>query len=865
MSKYRKWTGLLSVILQLVFLGNATAEKPSIERDLPASIFTTISVDLVGVSLETALSDIAEKGGFSLNYNRSRISTSAAITVQLEQVRALDALRHVMEETQTTLVITEQGQLAIVPASDLFVDASESTVSGFIVDHNDGEQLANATIVVLSENEQRKLGALSNAEGYYAIPGITGDSCVIIASYIGYETFRDTLKIDNRKNVRVDIGLKRTALQLGEILVEADMNSSTENNLNLRPSVASLKVRDIKQMAAMGEPDLLRGLQLLPGVQSASDFSSGLYVRGGGPDQTGIFLDQVRLYNPSHAFGLFSTFNPDAVKDVTLYKGAYPAQYGGNLGAVLDVQNRDGNRRGFSTSGGISLISSRLLAEGPLGSGSWMLAGRRTYIDPLLRAVRTRTDELKGLGYHFYDVNGKINTQLTDSDNLMVSFYGGEDNLDLAIQEGDDRLSFGMLWGNQAITGQWTHVFSPQLFSRLIALYSEYHSRITIDLQDTPIAIRNKVREVTLKSDLDYFASARHTLRSGADLTFYRFNYGFQFDEYKSTLSTKPFLLTSYIQDDWQLSSLTEAQLGIRATYYSDGSHIAVNPRFSLRRFLQDNLRVKLAGGTYRQYLQLVSSEGFSGADTWIPLDDTVDPGRSWQVITGLEWDASKTYSLSAEAYYTNLSNLVAPNQDVEEGRENLTSEELFYTGGTGYATGLEFFLEKRSGQLTGWLGYTLGWTRRTFDQIDYGRSHPPKYDRRHDLSLTATYRFAPVCETCGRWILTTNFVYGTGQAYTPAAARYTLTDPAAEEPVDRLLAARRNSSRLLPYHRLDLGIRRTLTLFAQHAEVYLQIVNAYNRRNEWFIQYDAEDSEKPPQIVRMLPVIPTFGFDFRF
>jgi len=177
----------------------------------------------------------------------------------------------------------------------------------------------------------------------------------------------------------------------------------------------------------------------------------------------------------------------------------------------------------------------------------------------------------------------------------------------------------------------------------------------------------------------------------------------------------------------------------------------------------------------------------------------------------------------------------------------------------------LEFFLEKRSGQLTGWLGYTLGWTRRTFDQIDYGRSHPPKYDRRHDLSLTATYRFAPACSTCGHWILTTNFVYGTGQAYTPAAARYTLTDPAAEEPVDRLLAARRNSGRLLPYHRLDLGVRRTLTLFGQHAEIYLQIANAYNRRNEWFIQYDAEDSEKPPQIVRMLPVIPTFGFDFRF
>ena len=246
-----------------------------------------ISVDLVEVPLETALNHIAERGGFPLNYNRSRIPIDATITVQLEHVRALDALRHVMDETQTTLVTTEQGQLVGLPASD--VDSVESTISGFIVDHGDGEQLSNATIVVLNGDGQHRLGTLSNAEGYYAIPGITEDFCVIIASYIGYETFRDTLQIANRNNVRVDIELKRTAAQLGEVLVEADLNSSLENNLSVRPSIASLKVRDIKQMAAMGEPDLLRGLQLLPGVQSASDFSSGLYVRGGGPIKRAFF------------------------------------------------------------------------------------------------------------------------------------------------------------------------------------------------------------------------------------------------------------------------------------------------------------------------------------------------------------------------------------------------------------------------------------------------------------------------------------------------------------------------------------------------------------------------------------------------
>ena len=315
-STHCKWIGLLSVVLSLALISSSLAETPSTERDLPAPIFTIISVDLVEVPFETALNHIAERGGFPLNYNRSRIPIDATITVQLNTCVRWMRYGTLWTRRKLRSLRRNRDSSSFVPASD--VDAVESTISGFIVDHGDGEQLSNATIVVLNGDGQHRLGTLSNAEGYYAIPGITEDFCVIIASYIGYETFRDTLQIANRNNVRVDIELKRTALQLGEVIVEADLNNSLENNLSVRPSIASLKVRDIKQMAAMGEPDLLRGLQLLPGVQSASDFSSGLYVRGGGPDQTGIFLDQARLYNPSHAFGLFSTFNPDAVKDVTL-------------------------------------------------------------------------------------------------------------------------------------------------------------------------------------------------------------------------------------------------------------------------------------------------------------------------------------------------------------------------------------------------------------------------------------------------------------------------------------------------------------------------------------------------------------------
>ena len=765
-----------------------------------------------------------------------------------------------MSKTRTAMVVmVVMGSLhttswAQTPPQSL------GTLSGFVRDSSDGELLPNAAVAIAVEN--RTMGALSNAEGYYAVPDIPAGTWVVTASYIGYATQRDTLVLTAGQGLRWDIELKRQALEMGEVVVEAAASAASE--LNQRPSVIALQVTDVQQMAAMAEPDLLRSLQLLPGVQAASDFSSGLYVRGGGPDQTGILLDQMRLYNPSHAFGFFSTFNPDAIKDVTFYKGAYPAQYGGSLSAVLDVQNRAGNRRNVSTSGGVSLISSRLMSEGPLGQGSWMVAGRRTYIDPVLRAVRRTTDELDGLGYWFYDVNAKVNTQLSPNDNLMLSAYGGNDHLDISVtanstsSDSTNTLSFGNEWGNEALTGRWTHVFSPALFGRLIALYSKYQSDITLNLFGTPIAVRNRVRDISIKGDLDYFAAANHTLRTGVGLTLFRFDYGVRFDQYENDQVVKPYLLSAYVQDDWQVTPLTEARLGLRGTYYEEGGHLSLNPRFSLSRVLQEGWRVKLAGGSYRQYLQLVSSEGFSGGDLWLPLDETVEPGRSHQAVAGLEWEPANSYRFSVETYYTDLANLVVLDEEQGENDEQETSEDIFKTGGTGYATGVELFAEKRRGRLTGWLGYTLGWTRRTFPDIDGGRTFPPKYDRRHDVSVTATYRLA-------RWTWTANFVYGTGQAYTPAAARYTLRDPAADRPVDRLLAAPRNTARLLPYHRLDVGMRRTVGLFGADVDFYLQIFNAYNRRNEWFVQYNPSDSTEQPIVVRMLPIVPTFGFDFRF
>ncbi len=741
-------------------------------------------------------------------------------------------------------------RLAFCLVFSLVAISQAATLSGFVRNSRDGETLPNATVAF----DDLPLGTLSNAEGYYAVQGIPAGTHAITFSYIGHRALRDTLTFAEGQQLRRDADMESESIRIeGETLVTADR---LQDELRQQASVTTLRAQTLERLPSIGEPDLLRSLQLLPGVQAASDISSGLYVRGGGPDQTRILLDDVPLYNPAHAFGFFSTFNPDAIKDITFYKGAYPAQYGGNLGAVLDVQNREGNRRKVSGRGGVSLISGRLLVEGPVKNGSWMLAGRRTYLDPVLAALRAAGSDVPD--YYFYDFNAKINRQLSERDNLVVSAYLGSDRLDFDLDPDSDTF-FNIKWGNRALTSRWTRVFSPTLFGRFMAFFSEYESDLSLSFFDTPVSFSNQVQDLSLKADFDYFAHANHTVKSGLQLSYYEFDFNSSFNRQEQlNLDTKPLLLSTYIQDDWQLTPLTNARLGLRANYFDEGEHYTLEPRFSLSRVLQPGWQLKLAGGLYHQYLQLVTSEGFSGGDFWVPLDETVEPGRSWQAVTGLEWEPSQRYRLSAEAYYTDLAHLVVLDNDTVADSDQTRSEDVFKTEGTGYATGLELFLEKRTGRLRGWLGYTLGWTRRTFADIDGGRSFAPKYDRRHDASLTTTYQRK-------KWIWSANFVYGTGQAFTPASARYTLRNPATGLFEDRALPARRNSGRLLPYHRIDVGMRRTLALFGSDAEVYLQIFNVYSRRNEWFVQYDTDNPATEPEVVKMLPIVPTFALNFSF
>ncbi len=729
-------------------------------------------------------------------------------------------------------------------------EVAAATLSGFVTDNSNGEALPYANVVLLSAGPT--LGALANQDGYYAIKSISPGTYVLEVSFIGYFAFRDTLEFEGEEETRLAIALSEAPIQTEEIVVEADRYKQERE---VQTGFLSLEASSLQEIPAVGEADILRSLQLLPGIQSASDISSGLYIRGGGPDQTLILLDQIPLYNPSHAFGFFSTFNPDAIRDMSLHKGAFPAQYGGRLGSVLDVHNRDGNNKEFQARGGISLISARTTIEGPVKKGSWMISGRRTYLDPILAAIRNDSTEVPS--YFFYDLNAKLNQDLGDQDNLTISGYFGRDDLNLDLDEG----SFvNIRWGNTAFTGKWTHVFSPALFGNFMVAGSKYTSKTSLSFFETPIQFSNSIQDFTFKGDLDYFASSRHALTAGFLGTLYDFSFESAFNQQDQIdLKERPRLLSLYIQDMWQPGAATSIRLGLRTNYFSEGGRFQLEPRLSLSQRLRPTVKLKLGGGVYHQYLQLVTTEGFSGGDFWVPLDRTVSPSRSLQGVVGMEWEPSRRYQATAEFYYRDLSNLVVLDNNVAEDSEETTSEDVFVSGGTGFATGIEVFLQRRTGALTGWVGYTLGWTRRQFGELNGGRRFPPKYDRRNDLSFVANYRV-------GRWSLGANLIYGTGQAFTPASARYTLRSPATAAFLrdDFILPAPRNSGRLLPYHRIDMNLTRRFKLFGTDAEAYLQVFNVYNRRNEWFVQYDTDNPKTEPKVVKMLPIVPTIGLNFK-
>lgn len=725
-----------------------------------------------------------------------------------------------------------------------------AVLEGTVTDAESGRTLPFAAVRVERPGDVRS--GLAGPTGSFVFRDLPAGEWQVEFRYLGYSTRLETVRVAAQDVRRLDVALEVEAIRLETLDVEGD-RAATDRDV--QTGFVKLDSDDLARIPGVVEADPIRALQLLPGVQAASDISSGLYVRGGGPDQNLILLDGVPVYNPTHAFGLFSTFNPDAIGDVTLYKGAYPAEYGGRLGAVLDVGNRPAEGPGFSGRAGVSTIAARLHLEGSWAQGSWSVGGRRTYLDPLLAVLRRSTPEVPS--YWFHDTNGRF-TWLGDTHRLEATAYVSRDDLGLTAEPD---ISVDLGWGNTV--GSLRYRWTPgETFSAgLQTWFSRYGSTTDLDILNTPIRFENRLVDVSAGGDLLWFLPPHHRLKVGALWSYYDFGYTQSFNSVEDIdFQETPDDLSLFVEDLWTPRSETSVRAGLRTRYVTDGDRVLWEPRLSVRQQVHPEWALKAAGGIYHQYLQLITTEGFTAGDLYLPLDETARPSRSLQAVLGVEYEPSRRWRLSVETYATDLQDLVTLRQDGAVDDSNTSTANVFVTGGEGWATGVELFAERRMGAVTGWAGYALGWTRRRWEELNQGKEFPPKYDRRHDLKGVLQWER-------GKWRYGASFVLGSGQAFTPASARYAITEPATGETIPVILPAERNSSRLLPYHRLDLSVSRSFRKFGVDGEWTFQLFNAYSRRNDWFVTYDSEDAGEPVdvEVVRQLPLIPSLGVSFGF
>ncbi len=728
--------------------------------------------------------------------------------------------------------------------------AQAGSIKGTVTES--GGTLTVPEVSVACEGAGLGRDVLGDVDGNFDLPDLPAGSYRLEFVAFGYLNLVQEVTLGQDETKVLEVALELDAVRLDDLLV---VGRTTDIEGDIQTGFVNIDARTLDAIPGIVEPDPLRALQILPGVQAASDISSGLYIRGGGPDQTLVLMDGVTVYNPTHAFGFFSTFSNDVVDNVSLYKGAYPAEYGGRLGAVLDVGMKEPTADSFRGKAGISFISARIFLEGNLGRDHWLVSGRRSYLEPILSAVRTEENPIPK--YFFYDMNAAYTTTRGGGQTTFQVYHGKDD----VKADAGANTAFDLTWGNTVAALRHERYLTDQIEARVTLSNSHYDSQTDAEILATAFDIDNRLNDLTLAGILDWQASRQHRLNFGLGYSWYDFIYRQSFNrstqiDYRS----RPGELAAFAEDRWFADDRTTLRTGLRFRYIDDGDRTLLEPRISFSRKVRPDLRLKIGGGLYNQYLQLVATEGFSAGDFYLPIDDTAQLGQSWQVVVGGEWEPSERDILSLEVYATDLKDLVEFDNQVPADQATLTAEELFVTGGKGYARGVELFLRHRMDRWTGWLGYTLGWSDRTFAELNQGESFPPKFARRHDINALLTYK-------AGKWTLAGAFRYATGQAFTPAAARYRLDDPAIGDPPDspQVLSASRNSGRLLAYHRLDVSARRPFGLFGLPAELVLEVFNLYNRRNEWFVQYDTEGEITEATVVRMLPLIPSVGVNFAF
>jgi TonB dependent receptor/CarboxypepD_reg-like domain/TonB-dependent Receptor Plug Domain len=751
------------------------------------------------------------------------------------------------------------------------------TVSGTIRDKRSGEVLIGASAVLL---QIPRSGMTSNSYGFYSLSAQRGNYTLVV-SFTGY--LEDTVPITLDKNIMQPIELSPG----GSAVLQEVVVSATKKNENvIRPlmGVQKLSTNEIRNVPVIfGEKDVLKTIQLLPGIQSAGDGSSGFFVRGGGADQNLILLDEATVYNPSHLLGFFSTFNSDAIKDITVYKGGMPAEYGGRLSSVIDIKMNDGNDKDFHAGGGLGLISTRLNAEGPIvpDKGSFSISARRTYADVFLKLSSDTNVSSNSL--YFYDLNMKANYKFDEKNRVYLSGYFGRDNLGFGN-------TFGIDYGNATGTARWNHVFNSRLFSNTSFIYSNYNYKIKINSNNNDISITSNIRDLDLKEDLQYYVNADNKINFGFNTIRHAISPGIisasVVSSFNSLKIQDKYSLENavYVSHEWSPNDKFHFNYGLRIsafyvfgpgnfyTYdpagnaidtarYSGGqlvkSYLNLEPRFSMSYQFNEASSFKLSYTRNTQVLHLLSNSTSSNpTDLWLPSSNIVKPEIADQAAIGYyrNFDDNR-YEFSSEVYYKTMQNQI----DYKNGaqliaNENVESQLLF---GKGRAYGLELFFKKKVGQFTGWVSYTLSRTEGKITGIDQGNWYPARQDRTHDISLVGIY------QANKKWTLSATWVYYTGNAVTFPSGKYQVNGQTA------FYYTERNGYRMPAYHRADIAATLQNKKRRKFESSWtFSVFNLYGRENAYSIifQNDPSDPTKTQAVqYALFRFIPSVTYNFKF
>ncbi|MBQ7698685.1 MAG: TonB-dependent receptor plug domain-containing protein [Paludibacteraceae bacterium] len=786
--------------------------------------------------------------------------------------------------------------------------AKPVTVSGYVVDAQSGERLIGAAVM----DTITRQGTVTNSGGYFSLP-LTGSEAAIRASYVGYAP-SGIQSVRLNRDTLLRIVLKENT-QLQELTVVAEQPLSGAESVQM--SVVEVPVQQIKGIPALaGEIDVMKAIQLLPGVQSGTEGSAGLYVRGGGSDENLIILDDVPLYNVNHMLGFFSVFNAEAIKNVTLYKGSFPARYGSRLSSVVDVRQRDGNQTGWHGTAMIGLISAKVNIEGPIPwnkeqvdmirrkelitrhATTFSVSARRTYYDlfmaPITAAViRNQTDGQNATaGYFFYDVNAKLTHRFDENDKLSASFYMGDDEIYVRYKakstpedpsKAQMRLNWD--WGNLLAALNWEHRFSSQIFSTTQLSYTRYRYDLRQSLnyeQTNPnnaaalgekMDYKSYVNDLMLQTQFSYVPSTQHDLHWGGNYIFHRFRpqvTSFDLSFSGSQALAVDTLLTDgevsaheaslFVEDTYTPLSWLRLNLGLRGSLYAIQGKVypSLEPRIGIRALAFKGFAIKAGYSYMSQYVHMLSNSSVSlPTDLWVPVTRKILPMRSMQVAAGLNYDVLGHVELSVEGYYKRMINLIEYRDGASFIGTTQGWEEKVCMG-DGWSYGVEFLAQRKTGKLTGWIGYTWSRSMRQFNRegqtINFGKPFHAKYDREHDVSITLQYAATKYLD------LSATFVYGTGTRATLGTQTY--YDPLSDKTITYI--PERNNYRMPDYHRLDIGatIHYPIKRHPEWQSIWnVSIYNVYNNMNPFLLYQDEGSMYK----ISIFPLLPSVSYTFKF